>query len=140
MRIEVRFTDEVPIVSLSGKFLAGSDGPFLRQKVSDLIDAGARSLVLDFSEVPYIDSTGLGFLAGARTNAEKAGVALILSSINQHVKKVLDGVQLTQFFTFAKDETDALTMAKGKAQAAGDSAKAPGKEGRSKKRPSDPTA
>jgi len=140
VRIEVRFTDEVPIVSLSGKFLAGSDGPFLRQKVSDLIDAGARSLVLDFSEVPYIDSTGLGFLAGARTSAENAGVALILSSINQHVKKVLDGVQLTQFFTFAKDETDALTLAKEKAQAAGDSAKAPAKEGRSKKRSSDPTA
>jgi anti-sigma B factor antagonist len=139
VRIEVRFTNEVPIVSLSGKFLAGSDGPFLRQKVSELIDAGARSLVIDFAEVPYIDSTGLGFLAGARKSAETAGVALILSSINQHVKKVLDGVQLTQFFTFAEDEADALTKAKQRAQAAGDSAKAPAKEGRSRKRPSDST-
>jgi anti-sigma B factor antagonist len=140
VRIEVRFTDEVPIVSLSGKFLAGSDGPFLRQKVSDLIDAGARSLVIDFSDVPYIDSTGLGFLAGARKSAETAGVALILSSINEHVKKVLDGVQLTQFFTFAKDETDALTMAKQRAQGAGGPAKASAKESRSKKRSSEPTA
>ncbi len=136
----MRFTDDVPIVSLSGKFLAGSDGPFLRQKVSDLIEAGARSLVLDFSEVPYIDSTGLGFLAGTRKTAETAGVALILASINQHVKKVLDGVQLTQFFTFAKDEADALEMARRKSQDPGDATKAPAKEGRSKKRSSGPDA
>ena len=136
----MRFSDEVPIVSLSGKFLAGSDGPFLRQKVSELIDAGARSLVIDFAEVPYIDSTGLGFLAGARKSAEAAGVGLILSSINQHVKKVLDGVQLTQFFNFAEDETAALTKAKEMAQAAGDTPKAPAKEGRGKKRSSGPAA
>ena len=142
MRIEVRFTDDVAVMSLSGKFLAGSDGPFLRQKVSDLIEAGSRSLVIDFSEVPYIDSTGLGFLAGVRTSAEEAGIALILASINQHVIKVLDGVKLSQFFVIAKDEVAALAMAKEKekAQPAGDSGKAPTKDGRGKKRSSEPTA
>ncbi|MBI1940275.1 MAG: STAS domain-containing protein [Acidobacteria bacterium] len=140
MRIEVRFVEDVPFVTLSGKFLAGSDGPFLRQKVSDLIEAGTRSLVIDFAEVPYIDSTGLGFLAGARTSAEQAGVALILSGINPHVKKVLDGVQLTQFFVLANDEVAALAMAKEKTQPAGDSGKTPTKEGRGKKRPAEPGA
>lgn len=111
MRIEVKFKDEVAIVSLSGKFLAGSDGPFLRQKVKDLIDAGTRKMVIDFADVPYIDSTGLGFLAGSRVTAQNAGVNLVLSSINQHVKKILDGVRLTPFFVLADDETSAVAKA-----------------------------
>jgi anti-sigma B factor antagonist len=108
VRIEVRFRDDVAIMSLTGKFLAGGDGPFLRQKVKDLIDAGTRKLVLDFSEVPYIDSTGLGFLAGSRVTAQNAGVSLVLASINPHVKKIMDNVRLTQFFVVAPDENGAL--------------------------------
>ena len=75
MRIAVRFNGDVAILSLSGKFLAGSDGPYLRQKVKDLMDAGTKKLMIDFSDVPYIDSTGLGFLAGARVTAQNAGRA-----------------------------------------------------------------
>ena len=95
-------------MSLSGKFLAGSDGPFLRQKVKDLIDAGTRKLVIDFAEVPYIDSTGLGFLAGSRVTAQNAGAALVLSALNEHVRRILDGVRLTPFFVVADDEPSAL--------------------------------
>jgi len=134
VRIEVKFTDEVAIVSLSGKFLAGSDGPFLRQKVKDLIDAGTRKMVIDFGDVPYIDSTGLGFLAGSRVTAQNAGVSLVLSSINQHVKRILDGVRLTPFFVLADDEKSAVAKAaEGLVAAAGpDAAQA---KGTKKKRP-----
>lgn len=102
-------------MSLSGKFVAGSDGPFLRQKVKDLIDAGAKKLVLDFAEVPYIDSTGLGFLAGSRVTAQNAGVSVVLSGVNQHVKRILDGVKLTPFFVLAADQEEALSLVKANA-------------------------
>jgi len=108
VRISVRFKNNVAVLALSGRFLAGSDGPFLRQKVKDLLDAGARKLVFDFSEVPYIDSTGLGFLAGSRSIAEEAGAVVALAGVNQHVQRLLDGVQLTQFFLIVKDEAQAL--------------------------------
>jgi anti-sigma B factor antagonist len=108
VRIEVRFKDEVAIMILTGKFLAGSDGPFLRQKVKDLIDAGTRKMVIDFSDVPYIDSTGLGFLAGSRVTTQNAGVGMVLAGMNQHVRKILDGVRLTPFFVLADDQAGAL--------------------------------
>ena len=102
-------------MGLSGKFVAGSDGPFLRQKVKDLIDAGAKKLVLDFTEVPYIDSTGLGFLAGGRVTAQNAGVSVVLAGVNEHVKRILDGVRLTPFFVLAANEAEAVTMVNAKA-------------------------
>jgi len=108
VRITARFADDVAIVSLSGKFLAGSDGPYLRQKVKEFIDAGAKKLIIDFSEVPYIDSTGLGFLAGTRVTAQNSAVRMVLSNINAHVRKILDDVKLSQFFIIAPDEAAAM--------------------------------
>ena len=110
MRIAVRFNGETAVLSLSGKFLAGSDGPYLRQKVKDLMDAGTTKLIVDFAEVPYIDSTGLGFLAGARVTVQNAHGQIILTSVNLHVRKILDGVNLSQFFVIAANEAAAMSL------------------------------
>jgi anti-sigma B factor antagonist len=106
----MHFKDDVAILSLSGKFLAGSDGPYLRQKVKDLVEAGSKKLILDFADVPYIDSTGLGFLAGSRVTAQNAGVRLILAAVNQHVRRILDDLNLSQFFVITAGEADALDL------------------------------
>ena len=112
MRIELKFAGDIPILRLSGRFIAGGDGPFLRQKVTDLIDAGSRKLIIDFQEVPYLDSTGLGFLAGSQKVAQNAGATIVLTAVNQHVKKVLDTAQLVQFFLHAPNEEEALEKLK----------------------------
>ena len=108
MRVSIRYEDDVVIVSLSGKFAAGADGPFLRSKTQELFDAGARKMVIDFSGVPYIDSTGLGFLAASRAVAGKTKAEMILCGVSPAVKQILDRVQLTQFFHIEKDEAAAL--------------------------------
>jgi anti-anti-sigma factor len=112
VRIELKFSDDIPILRLSGRFIAGGDGPFLRRKVSDLLEAGTRKLVIDFEEVPYLDSTGLGFLAGSQKVAQAAGATIVLATLNQHVKKVLLTAQLAQFFQQAPDEAAALALLK----------------------------
>jgi len=108
VRVTLRFKDDVSILSLSGKFVAGGDGPFLRQKVQDLIGAGTRKFLFDFGEVPYIDSTGLGFLAGSRELAAEASAVIVLCGMNSHVRRILDGVKLTQFFELVEDEKTGL--------------------------------
>jgi anti-sigma B factor antagonist len=82
----------------------------LRQKVKDLMDAGTQKLILDFADVPYIDSTGLGFLAGARVTVQNAGGRVVLKGLNRHVRKTLDDVNLTQFFVLAESEDAALAL------------------------------
>ncbi len=124
-------------MSLDGKFLAGSDGPFLRQKVKDLVDAGARMLVLNFTEVPYIDSTGLGFLAGCRVTTQNSGTSMVLAGVNEHVRKILDRVKLTQFFVLAQDE--AAGVSRVREMASGPTEAAPGKTPKQRKRSPDTT-
>ena len=139
MRITARFADDIAFVSLSGKFLAGSDGPYLRQKVKDLIDAGTRKLILDFSEVPYIDSTGLGFLAGARVTAQNAGTRMVLANLNMHVQKILDDVKLSQFFVIAPNDAAAMAKVNEAGPLAQDAASDAAKRPRGKRRSIDPT-
>jgi anti-anti-sigma factor len=134
VRIAVHFKDDVAILSLSGRFLAGSDGPYLRQKVKDLMDAGTRKLMVDFADVPYIDSTGLGFLAGARVTVQNAGAQIVLASINRHVRKILDDVNLTQFFVLADSEDTALGLLNKSAPPAGATPEPGKQEGKGKKR------
>jgi anti-anti-sigma factor len=138
VRISARFADDVAIVSLSGRFLAGSDGPYLRQKVKDFIDAGTRKLIVDFSEVPYIDSTGLGFLAGARVTAQNAGTRLVLANVNTHVQKILDDVKLSQFFVIAPDEAAAMAKVNETVPLASDPPSDPTKSPNGKKRSLNP--
>lgn len=123
---------------LSGKFLAGSDGPFLRQKAADLIDAGTRKLIFDFEEVPYIDSTGLGFLARSQELARTTGATIVLANLNEHVKKVIDSVQLTKFFIIAANQADAIEQLKGAAPPTDVQPPAPTKGGKGRKRAAPP--
>lgn len=108
MEIAVNFSGDVAILRLYGKFTAGRDGPFFRQRIKELVDGGKRKLLLDFSDVPYIDSTGLGFLAGSRAVVERAGARLVLAGLNERVKKVLDEVKLSGFFLIVEDESGGI--------------------------------
>ena len=140
MTIEIRFNNDIALVGLSGKFLAGSDGPFLRQKVRDLVDAGTKMMVINFAEVPYIDSTGLGFLAGCRVTTQNAGTRMVLAGVNPHVKKILDRVRLSQFFVLAEDEAAAVNKVKQLPQPDSQASKAaPDKALKRRSRPPDVT-
>ena len=55
-------------------------------------------LILDFSDVPFTDSAGLGVLVGAGVTAQNAGRKLILAGVNDRVNTLLELSHLQQFF------------------------------------------
>jgi anti-sigma B factor antagonist len=81
-------------------------GPLL---LNNLFDFQARvradtsqTLVLDFSEVPYIDSAGIGALMGAYvTHQKNNGRGLLLKGVNERVRTALQVTRVEQFFQFA---------------------------------------
>jgi anti-sigma B factor antagonist len=58
----------------------------------------AAALIIDFSNVPFMDSAGLGALVGARVALQKANRQLALAGLNTPVKALLDMSKVTQFF------------------------------------------
>jgi len=57
-------------------------------------------LVLDFTNVPYIDSAGIGALVGAYVSHQKEGRSLVLVGVNDRLHNALQVTRVEQFFSF----------------------------------------
>ena len=60
----------------------------------------APILILDLTQVPYIDSAGIGALVGAYVNHQKAGRRLALVGVTQRVRNTMQVTHVEQFFQF----------------------------------------
>jgi anti-sigma B factor antagonist len=62
----------------------------------------SHNLILDFTNVPYIDSAGIGALVGAHVSRQNgAGRKLTLVGVNQRVRQALQVTHVEQFFKFS---------------------------------------
>jgi anti-sigma B factor antagonist len=60
----------------------------------------SRTLILDFGQVPYIDSAGIGALVGAYVTRQKDGRHLALAAVTQRVRNAMQVTRVEQFFKF----------------------------------------
>ncbi|HXU17362.1 MAG TPA: STAS domain-containing protein [Terriglobales bacterium] len=67
----------------------------------NLVRASAGSMLVDMTQVPYIDSAGVGALVGAYVRHTKDGHRLTLAGVNERVRNILKGTRVEQFFTYA---------------------------------------
>ncbi|MBC7305633.1 MAG: STAS domain-containing protein [Dietzia sp.] len=73
--------------------------PALREELSSLIDAENTDLVVDLTQVSFMDSTGLGVLVGALKKVRTLGGDLRLVISQEKILKVFRITALTQVFT-----------------------------------------
>ena len=59
-----------------------------------------RKLILDLSDVPYIDSAGIGALVGAYVTHQKDGRSLALVGVCQRIQHALEITHVKSFFRF----------------------------------------
>lgn len=94
MRISEHSTQDVTILDL----LSPKSGDYSHQlfvpQVESMIEEGKTRYVFDLSELPWIDSTSIGLLVGARRKIEEAGGRVVLASVNDRIKGILEVVGL----------------------------------------------
>jgi len=62
----------------------------------------SRTLILDFTNVPYVDSAGIGALVGAYVTHQKDGRSLYLIGVSKRVQDALIVTRVQQFFRFVE--------------------------------------
>jgi anti-sigma B factor antagonist len=97
LRVDVADVDGQRIVRLTGDVDAYSSSQ-LRDRLAQLIDDGAESVVLDLSGLQFLDSTGLGVLVGAQKRLTQANGELVLRSPRPGARKVFELTGLDQIF------------------------------------------
>jgi anti-sigma B factor antagonist len=64
-------------------------------------------LIIDFTNVPYVDSAGIGALVGAYVTHQKEGRSLALVGASDRVQNILKITHVHQFFRFFDKVADA---------------------------------
>jgi anti-sigma B factor antagonist len=91
--------DSVVVATLKGTIIAGGDTDTLMKRVTELLDAGETRIVLDLSQVKYVDSTGIGTLLRAAAAAARRGAAIKLANLTKRIHDVLQITRLSAVFT-----------------------------------------
>jgi anti-sigma B factor antagonist len=84
---------------IQGDLIGDEVGPKLVEIVSDAILDGAKTFVIDLSEVRYISSSGIGLLITMLTKMRNVGGEVYLTAPSEHVKKLLIITKLNNIFT-----------------------------------------
>ena len=97
------------VLRLHGRFATGRDSTYLEAKTAEIKSTGLAKVLADFSDVEYIDSTGIGFLIGLYTSILKTdGGDFALASVGRRVRDVLDLTRLSSIIPIYANEAAAL--------------------------------
>lgn len=110
MKVEVRKTDnEVIVVDFRGRLVAGPGEELLREVMNELLAEGWKKILLNLSEVPRIDSAGIGELVASVKLAKRFGCAVKVWLAGGRVRDVLELSQILPALDVYESEHGALT-------------------------------
>ena len=108
MKVTTRIVDHVAILDLSGRITLGEGSVQLRDAIRDLVAQGQKNILLNLSEVNYIDSSGIGELVSAYTTVRNQGGELKLLNLTRKVHDLLQITKLYTVFDVKDDEASAI--------------------------------
>jgi anti-sigma B factor antagonist len=104
----VRRAGEVAIIDLAGRITMGDGCAVVRGAVRDLVNAGERKILLNLQAVSFLDSAGLGEMAGSYVTLAKLGGQLKLVHSLPRINSLLQVTKLYALLVTFADEAEAL--------------------------------
>ncbi|BBB92941.1 MAG TPA: anti-sigma F factor antagonist [Methylomusa anaerophila] len=82
-----------------------------RQTFDEALDSsGARSAVLNFQGITFVDSSGIGVILGRYKRITAQGGKMAVTNLEPQVQKLFELAGLSQIIHFFNNETEALEM------------------------------
>lgn len=78
-------------------------GDRIRQNVSDCLDAGASTILIDFEKITFMDSSGLGAMVTTFKNVKAKGATLYLCTLSDQIKIIMEITRLDKVFSILPD-------------------------------------
>ena len=108
MHVEIRKVKDVVIVDLSGKLTAGLGDRILHDTIEVLLADKWQKILLNLSQVSFMDSAGVGELVAGLRVAKSHGARLALLNLTERVQSTLYIARLLPVFELYQTEADAL--------------------------------
>jgi len=104
---EKLLSDKRVVLTLNGRLNAVT-APDFKAQVKRLAKGGHVQLVVDLTDVPFIDSSGLAALVSGLKVARQAGGTLKLAGLNEQARTVFTLTRLDHVFEMYPDAEAAL--------------------------------
>jgi anti-sigma B factor antagonist len=106
----VRRLGNVAVVDLAGELDAFGEQP-LSVAFAEALSNEPAAVVLNFSQVDYINSTGIALVVGLVARARRAGLALSVYGLSEHFSEIFHITRLADYLPVLPDEASALRVA-----------------------------
>ena len=108
LTVTITDTNVATVAAVSGRLTLGEGATQLRETLQKLIADGKRNVVLNLSDLSYLDSAGIGLLVSSFASMNRVGGSMKLSSLSSRVKDVLLITKLLTVFETHDNEADAI--------------------------------
>lgn len=105
--------DGVVIFRLSEKIMSCYDAYPLIDRLKELIKRGKKKIVMDFSDVPWMNSQGVAMIIWAVTTTKNAEGSIVFSGFSESVERVLIITKLDKVLTRYSNIDEALSSYSG---------------------------
>jgi anti-anti-sigma factor len=99
--------EDAAIIDLQGE-INGSAEAELNHAYQQADQANPGSIVLNFKNVVYINSTGIALIVGLLAQARKAHRRLVVFGLSEHYQEIFRITRLSDFMQIYEDEHSAL--------------------------------
>lgn len=108
-RIGVRATghSSASVIAIAGDVTSGSEAA-LMAAYAQASAAGARTILLDFSGLEYMNSGGIGLLVTLLVRVQRQGQRLLAVGLNEHYRQILALTRLDEAIGIHDTEAAAL--------------------------------
>ncbi len=107
LTINQRQVEGLTIFDLNGKITIGEGSTQFREAIRQILEQPNPQVLLNFADVSYVDSSGIGELVSAYTSINKQGGHLKLLNLPQRIKDLLRITKLLTVFEIFDDEATA---------------------------------
>lgn len=108
MKIKVTERYEAVVIELKGNVMGGDDTKDFNELLHKTIDEGKKNVIVDLSDVKFMNSSGIGMLIGGLTTMKKAEGSLKLSGLTDKIESLLVITKLITVFESYNNVDEAI--------------------------------
>jgi anti-sigma B factor antagonist len=96
------------VIELKGNVMGGDDTKEFNELLHKFIDEEKKNIVVDLSDVKFMNSSGLGMLIGGLTTVKKANGSFKLANVTEKIESLLIITKLITIFEFYNTVDEAV--------------------------------
>jgi anti-sigma B factor antagonist len=108
VKMSHRQVGDVTVLDASGRITLGEGASVFRDMIRDLAAKGNKKILVNLTDVSYIDSSGIGEMVSSFTTVTNHGGQLKLLGLTKRVKDLLQITKLYTVFEVFEDESSAV--------------------------------